>query len=93
MLKELKCLAVSIVSSCSSKPHLASYPTPTPRHSLCSSSTPHISTCVLSGLMGIFEKRRFRNFLSMNKDFDESDRQTWPKDLDLEKCTMKVGYY
>ena len=34
-----------------------------------------------SDLMGLFEKRRFKNFLIFVQDFDESDPKTW-KDMD-----------
>jgi Rab GDP dissociation inhibitor len=30
-----------------------------------------------SDLMGLFEKRRFKNFLIFVQDFDENDPKTW----------------
>ncbi|KAK7493949.1 hypothetical protein BaRGS_00014831 [Batillaria attramentaria] len=55
---------------------------------------PGISICArdkYGALMGIFEKRRFRNFLQFAQDFDESDPKTW-KDLDPNKSTAKELY-
>ncbi len=40
-----------------------------------------------SDLMGIFEKRRFRNFLLYVQDLKEDDPKTW-KDMDPTKTTM-----
>jgi len=40
-----------------------------------------------SDLMGIFEKRRFKNFLVFVQDFDEADPKTW-KDIDPKTTTM-----
>jgi len=42
-------------------------------------------------LMGMFEKRRFRNFLIYISKWDEKDASTW-KDLDLRKMTMRELY-
>jgi len=44
-----------------------------------------------SDLMGLFEKRRFKNFLVFVQDFDESDPKTW-KDVDPHKTTMEELY-
>jgi len=44
-----------------------------------------------SDLMGLFEKRRFKNFLVFVQDFDESDPKTW-KDVDPQKTTMEELY-
>lgn len=44
-----------------------------------------------SGLMGLFEKRRFKNFLSYVASFDENDPQTL-KGVDPQKTTMKEVY-
>ena len=44
-----------------------------------------------SDLMGLFEKRRFKNFLVFVQDFDESDPKTW-KDVDPQKTTMDELY-
>jgi len=40
-----------------------------------------------SDLMGLFEKRRFKNFLVFVQDFDEQDPKTW-KDIDPKVTTM-----
>ncbi|QQP56338.1 Rab GDP dissociation inhibitor [Caligus rogercresseyi] len=42
-------------------------------------------------LMGIFEKRRFKNFLVFVQDFEESDPKTW-KDIDPVKMLMEEVY-
>ena len=44
-----------------------------------------------SDLMGLFEKRRFKNFLVFVQDFDEADPKTW-KDMDPNKMTMEEVY-
>lgn len=44
-----------------------------------------------SGLMGLFEKRRFRNFLIFVMEFDENNPKTW-KDVDPKRTTMKEVY-
>ncbi|TRY63221.1 hypothetical protein TCAL_11314 [Tigriopus californicus] len=44
-----------------------------------------------SDLMGLFEKRRFKNFLVFVQDFDPKDPKTW-KDVDPQKCTMDEVY-
>merc|ERR1711983_628780 len=44
-----------------------------------------------SDLMGMFEKRRFKNFLVFAQDFDESDPKTW-KDMDPNTTPMKDVY-
>lgn len=44
-----------------------------------------------SDLMGMFEKRRFRNFLIYVQDLQEDDPKTW-KDLDPNVCTMQQVY-
>jgi RAB proteins geranylgeranyltransferase component A (RAB escort protein) len=44
-----------------------------------------------SDLMGMFEKRRFRNFLIYVQDVREDDPKTW-KDLDPNTCTMQHIY-
>ena len=44
-----------------------------------------------SDLMGLFEKRRFRNFLIFVQEFDENDPKTW-KDVDPHKSTMSEVY-
>lgn len=44
-----------------------------------------------SDLMGMFEKRRFRNFLIYVQDFQESDARTW-KDFDPFKENMLALY-
>lgn len=44
-----------------------------------------------SDLMGMFEKRRFRNFLVYVQDLQEDDPKTW-KDLDPNVCTMQQVY-
>ena len=44
-----------------------------------------------SELMGLFEKRRFKNFLIFVQDFDESDPKTW-KDVDPHTTTMNEVY-
>jgi len=44
-----------------------------------------------SDLMGLFEKRRFKNFLVFVQDFDESDPKTW-KDVDPQKTSMEELY-
>jgi Rab GDP dissociation inhibitor len=41
--------------------------------------------------MGLFEKRRFKNFLVFVQDFDESDPKTW-KDIDPKTTTMEELY-
>lgn len=41
--------------------------------------------------MGMFEKRRFRNFLIYVQDFQEDDPKTW-KDIDPRTQTMLVLY-
>eukprot|EP00124_Ichthyophonus_hoferi_P000761 Ihof_evm3s31 gene=Ihof_evmTU3s31 len=40
-----------------------------------------------TSLMGMFEKRRFRNFLQWVQNFDESNKATW-QELDPSKTTM-----
>jgi len=44
-----------------------------------------------SDLMGLFEKRRFKNFLIFVQDFDESDPKSW-KDVDPHRTTMSEVY-
>merc|ERR1711970_1620203 len=44
-----------------------------------------------SDLMGLFEKRRFKNFLIFVQDFDENDPKTW-KDADPNTVTMQDLY-
>lgn len=44
-----------------------------------------------SDLMGLFEKRRFKNFLVFVQDFDENDPKTW-KDVDPKTTTMEEIY-
>ena len=44
-----------------------------------------------SDLMGLFEKRRFKNFLVFVQDFDESNPKTW-KDVDPNVMTMEELY-
>lgn len=44
-----------------------------------------------SDLMGLFEKRRFKNFLVFVQDFDEKDPNTW-KDLDPKTSNMADVY-
>ena len=44
-----------------------------------------------SDLMGMFEKRRFKNFLVFVQDFDEKDPKTW-KDLDPSTTPMQDLY-
>jgi RAB protein geranylgeranyltransferase component A len=44
----------------------------------------------LSGLMGIFEKRRFRNMLKFIQDLEEDNPQTWAG-LDIKNQPMQVG--
>lgn len=44
-----------------------------------------------SDLMGIFEKRRFKNFLVFVQDFDENDPKTW-KDVDPKNTVMAEVY-
>lgn len=41
--------------------------------------------------MGMFEKRRFRNFLVFVQDFRDDDPKTW-KDVDPNKSTMQEVY-
>merc|ERR1712223_638319 len=44
-----------------------------------------------SDLMGLFEKRRFKNFLVFVQDFSEEDPKTW-KDVDPKATTMAEVY-
>lgn len=44
-----------------------------------------------SDLMGMFEKRRFRNFLIFVQDYDENDPKTW-KDVDPKRTTVAELY-
>lgn len=44
-----------------------------------------------SDLMGIFEKRRFRNFLIFVQDFQENDPKTW-KDVDPQRMSAQQLY-
>ncbi|XP_065340147.1 rab GDP dissociation inhibitor alpha [Cloeon dipterum] len=44
-----------------------------------------------SDLMGLFEKRRFKNFLVYVQDFKEDDPKTW-KDMNPNVTTMKTVY-
>ncbi|MBO8666318.1 hypothetical protein INO76_14890, partial [Staphylococcus aureus] len=44
-----------------------------------------------SDLMGIFEKRRFRNFLIFVQDFQENDPKTW-KDVDPQRMSAYQLY-
>jgi len=44
-----------------------------------------------SSLMGMFQKRRFKNFLNWVINVKPDDKKTWDK-LDLSKCTMKDVY-
>ena len=41
--------------------------------------------------MGMFEKRRFKNFLVFIQEFEESDPKTW-KDVDPQRTTMEELY-
>lgn len=43
------------------------------------------------GLLGLFEKRRFKNFLSFVANFDENDPKTYG-DVDPKKTFMKDVY-
>ena len=48
-----------------------------------------------SGLMGMFEKRRFRKFLIFVNDFDDADPSTWqavdPKSTPMSAVYQKFG--
>jgi len=44
-----------------------------------------------SGLMGLFEKRRFRSFLQFCDEFDPEDKKTW-KGFDADVGTMSALY-
>lgn len=44
-----------------------------------------------SGLMGMFQKRRYKNFLTWAMDVDEKEEKTWDK-LELTKQTMREVY-
>ena len=44
-----------------------------------------------SDLMGLFEKRRFKNFLVFIQEFSEEDPKTW-KDVDPKVTTMDEVY-
>ena len=44
-----------------------------------------------SDLMGLFEKRRFKNFLVWVQEFSEEDPKTW-KDIDPKAATMEEVY-
>jgi Rab GDP dissociation inhibitor len=44
-----------------------------------------------SGLMGFFQKRKFRNFLEWVQNYDEKQPKTW-QTLDATKITMKQVY-
>merc|ERR1712098_602686 len=44
-----------------------------------------------SDLMGLFEKRRFKNFLVFVQDFSEEDPKTW-KEVDPKTTTMTDVY-
>merc|ERR1712025_904174 len=44
-----------------------------------------------SDLMGLFEKRRFKNFLVWVQEFSEDDPKTW-KDIDPKTATMEEVY-
>jgi len=44
-----------------------------------------------SDLMGLFEKRRFKNFLVWVQEFSEEDPKTW-KDIDPKTVTMEEVY-
>jgi len=44
-----------------------------------------------SGLMGMFQKRRYKNFLTWAMDVDGEDEKTWDK-LDLNKQPMREVY-
>jgi len=48
-----------------------------------------------SDLMGLFEKRRFKNFLVFVQDFDENDPKTWqgtdPMKMTMEELYKKFG--
>jgi Rab GDP dissociation inhibitor len=41
--------------------------------------------------MGLFEKRRFKNFLVYVQDFKEDDPKSW-KDMDPQKTNMQQVY-
>jgi len=41
--------------------------------------------------MGLFEKRRFKNFLVYVQDFKEDDPKTW-KDMNPNSTPMKIVY-
>lgn len=53
----------------------------------------HLLTCnnCLLGLMGLFEKRRFRKFLVFVANFDENDPKTL-EGVDPKKTTMRDVY-
>jgi hypothetical protein len=44
--------------------------------------------CLCAGLMGLFEKRRFRSFLQFVQEHDPEDPKTW-KGFDIKKQTMQ----
>ena len=50
-----------------------------------------VSTHLFIGLMGMFEKRRFRNFLVYVQEFREDDTKTW-KELNVNVATGKELY-
>ena len=45
-----------------------------------------------SDLMGMFEKRRFKNFLVFVQEFSEEDPTTW-KDVDPKVCSTSVLWF
>ena len=49
-----------------------------------------LSSDTLSGLMGIFEKRRFRNLLRYINELEVSNTSTW-KGFDVNNQSMQVG--
>jgi len=49
------------------------------------------TAAVKSGLMGMFQKRRYKNFLTWAMDVDEDDSKTWDT-LDLKNQTVRDVY-
>ena len=43
---------------------------------------------LFTGLMGLFEKRRFRSFLIFVEEYDPNNEKTW-KNIDCKKATMQ----
>ena len=51
------------------------------------------SLCPSAGLMGLLEKRRFRDFMAAASDFDEANPSTYKGESHTHTCLLHVHLY